>query len=92
MEADMSHHRRTRLSRDEIATAFAGDSEFSAPPIISPKQLASILGLSRSTIYLWIEDGRLDGCYRKRGKHVLLWRDRAIEIIFNGPEWSNANE
>ena len=24
---------------------------------------------------------------RKRGKHNLFWRDRALKIIFNGPEW-----
>lgn len=88
----MSQQHRTRISRDEIAAVFGRDSEFSAPPIISPKQLASILGLSRKTIYLWIEAGRLNGAFRKRGKHILLWRDRAIEIIFNGSEWSDANE
>jgi len=32
--------------------------------------------------------GRLDGTYRKRGKHALFWRDRALNVIFNGKEWT----
>lgn len=35
-----------------------------------------------------IEVGRLDGAFRNRGKHILIWRDRALDIIFNGPEWT----
>jgi len=31
---------------------------------------------------------RLDGAYRKRGKHALIWRDRALDIILNGKEWN----
>lgn len=56
--------------------------------IMSPAQLAELLGLSVKTIYDWIAHGRLDGAFRKRGKHNLIWRDRALEIIFNGPEWN----
>lgn len=58
-------------------------------PVLTPNQLAELLGLSVKTIYEWIAKGRLDGAYRNRGKHNLIWRDRAIAIIFNGPEWSN---
>jgi hypothetical protein len=41
------------------------------------------------TVYAWIEAERLGGCIRQRGKHVLIWRDRAIAELFNGPQWSN---
>jgi excisionase family DNA binding protein len=73
------------LSDDEIRHALAD----AAPPILSPKQLADLLGLSVKTIYDWIARGRLDGAFRRRGKHNLIWRDRAIHVIFNGPEWSS---
>ena len=26
---------------------------------------------------------------RKRGKHVLIWRDRAVEVLFAGKEWNH---
>jgi excisionase family DNA binding protein len=57
------------------------------PAILAPAQLAQLLGLSVKTIYEWIAKGRLDGAFRKRGKHVLIWRDRAIDLLFNGKEW-----
>lgn len=57
------------------------------PPILSPRELADLLGLSVKTVYEWIARGRLDGAFRKRGKHVLIWRDRVIMQIFNGPDW-----
>jgi hypothetical protein len=28
--------------------------------------------------------GRLDGTYRKRGKHLLFWRDRLLDTVLNG--------
>lgn len=79
--------RKRKLSKAEITQAFADDSGMHTPPILSPVQLAELCGLSRKTIYEWIAKGRLDGAFRKRGKHALIWRDRAIDILFNGPEW-----
>jgi excisionase family DNA binding protein len=71
------------LSDDEIRAAVSA----ATPPILTPAQLAALLGLSRKTIYEWIARGRLDGAFRKRGKHNLIWRDRALKVLFNGPEW-----
>jgi excisionase family DNA binding protein len=79
--------RAKKLTGDEIRQAFAEGSAALVPVILSPDQLAELLGLSVKTVYQWIAAGRLDGAYRKRGKHVLLWRDRAIDVLFNGPEW-----
>ncbi len=76
-------HRKLNLTRNEIARAFDG-----APPILSPGKLAKLLDLSRKTIYGWIQAGRLDGTFRKRGKHCLIWRDRVIDSLFNGKTWS----
>ena len=60
----------------------------SFPPILTVEQLACLLQISTKTLYEWIAKGRLDGAFRKRGKHILVWRDRAIDLLFNGPEWN----
>ncbi len=57
------------------------------PPILKVDQLAALLQLSKKTVYEWTTKGRLDGAFRKRGKHHLIWRDRALELLFNGPDW-----
>ena len=85
----MSAGKRT-LSRDEITRAFEGAAGERFPAILSPAGLADLLGLSVKTVYDWIARGRLDGAYRKRGKHVLIWRDRAIDILFSAKDWTNA--
>jgi hypothetical protein len=79
--------RNRPLSKEEIRQAFVGPAGDSAPPILSPARLAVLLDRSPKTIYEWIAKGRLDGAFRKRGKHVLIWRDRALDLLFNGPEW-----
>src|SRR5207247_4820161 len=81
--------RKRRLKNEEIVQAFASDSGSSASPILSPQQLAAVLGISVKTVYDWVGNRRLDGCFRKRGKHLLIWRDRAIDTIFNGKEWEH---
>lgn len=50
-------------------------------------QLARLLGRSVKTVYERIAKGRLDGAFRKRERNHLIWRDRAIGLIFNGKEW-----
>jgi excisionase family DNA binding protein len=79
--------RQHPLSKDEIDRAFAASSDSKTGPILSTQQLAELLNLSVKTIYEWIAKGRLDGAFRKRGKHNLIWRDRALKVLFNGPEW-----
>jgi excisionase family DNA binding protein len=83
------HGRRRPLSADEIARAFVGPAGDRYPVILSPARLADLLGLSAKTVYEWIARGRLDGAFRKRGKHVLIWRDRAIDALINGKDWTN---
>ena len=80
---------QTKLSIEEIHQAFSGKMGDQFQVILSPSQLASLLGLSRKTVYEWIAKGRLNGAFRKRGKHILIWRDRVIDFLFNGNQWSD---
>lgn len=80
------------LKPKEVAEAFSiEEMRRDFPPVIQPLQLARLLGISVKTVYFWAAAGRLDGSFRKRGKHLLFWRDRAIDLIFNGPEWAERN-
>ena len=79
---------KPRLTDEEVARPFQGALADRYPPVLSPEQLAGLVGLSVKTIYEWLAKGRLDGARRKRGKHQLIWRDRAIQILFDGKEWS----
>ncbi len=76
-----------RLSKAEIQQAFVDGHGAQFPVFLTVDQLAALVQISKKTIYEWIAKGRLDGAFRKRGKHHLIWRDRAIDILFNGKEW-----
>jgi hypothetical protein len=84
---DVVSVKNRKLSREEIGQAFAGGGGEGFPVILSPAKLAELLQLSPKTIYDWLARGRLDGAFRKRGKHILIWRDRAIDTLFNGTDW-----
>lgn len=58
--------------------------------IVSPTKFANELDMSVKTLYQWIEQGRLDGSFRKRGKKIFILRKEALNILFNGPDWSNS--
>ncbi len=72
------------MKTSDDALAGIGDD---LPEIITPAQLAELLQVSVSTIYQWRSTGRLDGVCRRRGKHVLIIRKKALQVIFNGKEW-----
>jgi excisionase family DNA binding protein len=78
------------VPKDELQRPFIGPEGRDHPPVMTPQQLAGLCGQSVKTIYQWIANGRLDGAFRKRGKHILIWRDKALDILFNGPDWNNA--
>lgn len=78
-----------KLAKPEIQQAFADGIGAQSPPILNVVQLAALLQISPKTVYEWIAKGRLDGAFRKRGKHHLIWRDRALDLLFNGPEWNH---
>lgn len=76
-----------KLTLEKIQESFEGEG--GCPRICSPGQLAKELGVACSTLYQWIAQGRLKGVIRKRGKRNYIWRDGAIDLLFNGPDWSN---
>ncbi|MHC4180703.1 MAG: helix-turn-helix transcriptional regulator [Planctomycetota bacterium] len=77
---------------DDIRRAFDRPPWDKYGPIITPEQLAEITGRSRSTVYQWIQQGRMAGSLRRRGKGYLLWRDKAIHVLFNAPAWEPDGE
>jgi hypothetical protein len=80
-----------KLTSGEIRSAFdSAELRTQFPPILNVADSVRLLRLpSRKTLYAWIAKGRLDGAFRKRGKHLLFWRDRLINIIFNTQNWSD---
>lgn len=81
--------RKDNLSASEIARAFADNPGTGGQfgPILDLGQVSELLGATVSTVRDWKAKGRLEGCYRKRGKHLFFWRDHVIEKVFNGPDW-----
>ena len=71
--------RNGKLTQAEIQRAFADGPGAKIPAILTPARLADLLGLARKTIYMWLANGHFNGAFRKRGKHNLIWRDRASD-------------
>lgn len=76
--------RPQNISRDEIQAAFLDEpTRANFPPILTPEQFAALFGISKATFYDWVAKGYLDGAITKVGKHLRIWRNRAIEIAFS---------
>ncbi len=82
------HRKRSPLSREEIQASFTGEDGKRFPPILNIQQLSELTHVPRSTIYDWHSQGHLGSAARTRGKHLMFWRDRIIDVLFNGPDWS----
>ncbi len=80
-------NRKKMLTQDELTAPFTGANGDRFPVILSVQELAGLLGLSPKTLYEWIAKKRLDGAFRKRGKHILFWRNKVLDLLFNGKEW-----
>ncbi len=79
--------RKDNLSRAEIAKAFIGEMGEEFPPILNLEDVARLLRRPVKTVREWMNKGRFKGCFRKRGKKLSFWRDRVVELFFNGPDW-----
>ena len=71
-----------KMSSSEMADAFGH-----LPPVMSVKEAADALKVPKKTIYEWSCAGRLDACARRRGKRLLILRDKFFQEIFNGNDW-----
>jgi excisionase family DNA binding protein len=71
-----------QFSPEELDKAFG-----SYPPVLSVEQASALLQIPKKSIYEWSSQGRLEACARKRGKRLLILRDRFIQEIFNGKQW-----
>ncbi len=79
---------RRRLTKGEIESAFADGSAPLIRQILTTEEAADLLRIKPKTLDAWKNAGRLEGAYRKRG-NVMYWRDRLVDKVFNGPDWSN---
>lgn len=77
--------RSDRITLAEFAAAFS--EACGVPAVLNVQQLAALLQISTKTVYEWHAKGRFGTAARKRGKHLFFWRDRALDVIFNGSEW-----
>ena len=76
--------RPTSISREEVQLAFQEEATRVAfPPILTPEQFGHLFGVSISTVYDWIAKGYFDGAITHVGKHLRIWRNRAIEMAFS---------
>jgi hypothetical protein len=81
------------LTDDEILAAFRSEAMARRfPPVLSPEQFGHLIGVSRAAIYLWNTKGWLDGATTRRGGRRFIWRNRAIALLFNGPEWRQIDD
>jgi hypothetical protein len=72
------------ITREEVQLAFEDEATRAAfPPILTPEQFAKLFGVSVSTTYFWISQGLFNGATTHVGKHLRIWRNRAIEIAFS---------
>ena len=81
------------ITREEVQVAFEDEAtrdEF--PPILTIEQFAKLFGVSDSTAYFWISEGLFNGAITHVGKHLRIWRNRAIEIAFSRQRTKKENK
>jgi excisionase family DNA binding protein len=71
-----------KMSSSEISAAFGH-----LPTVISVQEAADALKIPKKTVYEWSSQGRLVACARKRGKRLLILRDKFFSEVFNGSDW-----
>jgi excisionase family DNA binding protein len=53
------------------------------PPLLTPKDIATALGVSVNTVYAWSSQGRLDECKVQVGKYRRFLRDKFFQLLIN---------
>lgn len=82
--------KKPNLTPQEVVAPFQGPWGDRFPPILHRPQVAELFGVTVKCIDNWKALGRLNGSFRKRGKHIFFWRDRLIHLIYNEKEWGHA--
>jgi excisionase family DNA binding protein len=73
-----------KITDKEIVAAFLiGGWAEQFPPVLTVDQAAELAQVPKATIYSWSSSGALDGCGRKVGKHLRIYRDRFLKRLFN---------
>lgn len=73
-----------RLTDAEIARAFHDPTWAERfPPLLDVDAAAELAGVPKGTIYAWSSAGLLQGCARKVGKHLRIFRDRFLRRLLN---------
>jgi excisionase family DNA binding protein len=76
--------KKLNLTNNDIQQAFAAsDWAVRFPPLLTVDQAAALVQVPKATIYDWSSRGLLQGCGRRVGKHLRLWRDKLLLKIFN---------
>ena len=71
------------LDNGEIQQAFnSGKWGDELPPILSVAQAARLAHVPRGTLYDWSSRDLLAGCAKRKGKRLLIWRDRFVQWLF----------
>jgi len=70
-----------KLSKEEIQRAVAA-----YPPVMITEQVAALFQTPKKTIQEWSSQGRFKDCAVRRGRRLLFFRDKLVEVVFNG-EW-----
>lgn len=75
----MADREKLKLTKEEAQNLF----EPGTPKLLNIEEVATLLRISKSTLYSWRSQGRLRGCSQKLGKRVLYLRDRLITKLIN---------
>ena len=51
------------------------------PPLLSVDAAAELANVPKGTIYDWSSRGLLDACANRRGKRLLILRDRFVQYL-----------
>lgn len=75
---------KRKLTAKELADLL-GDPNWRSPlpPHLTPKDIATALGVSVNTVYAWSSQGLLDNCKVQVGKYRRIVRDKFFQKLIN---------
>ena len=80
----MDGDKSLKLTAQEITRAFSDPiAAMRYPPVMSLERAAEMIDVPLDTMRDWRKRGLLGSCSRRVGKHVRIFRDRFVHLIFN---------